>query len=121
MSLRGNTVPLSTELISGGDRVLVVLEINAGTADRFGIRIGTEIRHPAVDDSVAVWPCRQQWLTLSNSARFCYPFRCRGVAQSGSATALGAVGRWFESNRPDQCAARVSGSGMACPTVYVSL
>ncbi len=29
---------------------------------------------------------------------------CRGVAQSGSATALGAVGRWFESNRPDHLA-----------------
>ena len=26
---------------------------------------------------------------------------CRGVAQSGSAPALGAGGRWFESSRPD--------------------
>jgi hypothetical protein len=26
---------------------------------------------------------------------------CRGVAQSGSAPASGAGGRWFESNRPD--------------------
>ena len=26
----------------------------------------------------------------------------RGVAQSGSAPALGAGGRWFESTRPDQ-------------------
>ena len=26
----------------------------------------------------------------------------RGVAQLGSATALGAVGRWFESSHPDQ-------------------
>jgi hypothetical protein len=25
----------------------------------------------------------------------------RGVAQLGSATALGAVGRWFESSHPD--------------------
>src|SRR5215469_17997143 len=27
---------------------------------------------------------------------------CRGVAQPGSAPALGAGGRWFKSNRPDQ-------------------
>ena len=26
---------------------------------------------------------------------------CRGVAQPGSAPALGAGGRWFESSRPD--------------------
>src|SRR5262249_40269288 len=26
---------------------------------------------------------------------------CRGVAQPGSAPALGAGGRWFKSNRPD--------------------
>ena len=29
-------------------------------------------------------------------------FSCRGVAQSGSASALGAEGREFESHRPDQ-------------------
>ena len=28
-------------------------------------------------------------------------FSCRGVAQSGSASALGAEGREFESHRPD--------------------
>jgi hypothetical protein len=27
--------------------------------------------------------------------------KCRGVAQPGSAPALGAGGRWFESSRPD--------------------
>ncbi len=26
---------------------------------------------------------------------------CRGVAQPGSVSALGAGGRWFESNHPD--------------------
>ena len=29
------------------------------------------------------------------------PGECRGVAQPGSAPALGAGGRWFKSNRPD--------------------
>jgi inosine/xanthosine triphosphate pyrophosphatase family protein len=35
----------------------------------------------------------------------------RGVAQSGSATALGAVGRRFKSCRPDQCFALVTSEG----------
>ena len=56
-SLRRNTVPLSPEIISGGNNVLVVLEINAGIADRYGVNIGTEIRHPAIDDSEAAWSC----------------------------------------------------------------
>ena len=36
---------------------------------------------------------------------------CRGVAQSGSAPAWGAGGRWFESNHPDHsCEIRRDGS-----------
>jgi hypothetical protein len=31
---------------------------------------------------------------------------CRGVAQPGSAPALGAGGRWFKSNRPDHLSSR---------------
>lgn len=57
VSLRQNTVPLSTELISGGEQVLAVLEINAGIAGRYGIKTGTEIRHPSLDKSKAAWPC----------------------------------------------------------------
>ena len=30
------------------------------------------------------------------------PSRLRGVAQSGSAIAWGAIGRWFKSSHPDQ-------------------
>ena len=56
-SLRADTVPLSTDLISGGHGIKTVLEINAGTADRYGIDIGTEMRHPALDESNAAWPC----------------------------------------------------------------
>src|SRR5664279_6069216 len=32
----------------------------------------------------------------------CYNRSSRGVAQPGSAPALGAGGRWFKSSRPDQ-------------------
>ncbi len=41
---------------SGGDGILVVLEINGGLAARFGIAPGTEMRHPAFGADAA-WPC----------------------------------------------------------------
>src|SRR6266567_8144457 len=37
----------------------------------------------------------------------------RGVAQPGSASALGAEGRVFKSRRPDQCLASSSATGLA--------
>ena len=36
-----------------------------------------------------------------NAGIFCYYCGLRGVAQPGSASALGAEGREFESHRPD--------------------
>ncbi|MEM9248641.1 MAG: DUF192 domain-containing protein [Pseudomonadota bacterium] len=50
-------VPLDEEThISGGEGILVVLEINGGVAARFGIAPGTEMRHPAFGADAA-WPC----------------------------------------------------------------
>lgn len=34
-----------------------VLEVNAGLVARFGMGEGTEIRHPAIDQDSAAWPC----------------------------------------------------------------
>lgn len=45
--------------ISGGDNVQLVLEIRGGMAAMMGIEAGSELRHPAVEPSIAVWPCRQ--------------------------------------------------------------
>jgi len=42
------TTPLSRERITAGQPVRAVLEINAGTAERFGIREGDLVRHPAL-------------------------------------------------------------------------
>ncbi len=39
-------------------------------------------------------------------------FSCRGVAQSGSASALGAEGREFESHRPDHILSSIT---LMCP------
>ncbi len=50
----------------------------------------------------------QNWLVaFAHKGRYVVRFRYtfylpRGVAQLGSASALGAEGRWFESSRPDQ-------------------
>ncbi len=52
-----DAVPLDETTIFGGDDVAAVLEINGGLAASMGIGPGTELRHPALDQSAAVWPC----------------------------------------------------------------
>jgi uncharacterized membrane protein (UPF0127 family) len=41
-----NTEPLSTRTISSGEPVLSVLELNAGTAAKLGIKAGDRVEHP---------------------------------------------------------------------------
>jgi uncharacterized membrane protein (UPF0127 family) len=41
-----NTTPLSEHTISSGVPAFAVLEVNAGTAARIGLRIGDTVRHP---------------------------------------------------------------------------
>ena len=43
--------------IFGGEQILSVLEINGGLAQRLGISVGSEVRHPAFDAHGAIWPC----------------------------------------------------------------
>ena len=40
-----NTEPLSTRIISSGGPILAVLELNAGTAKRLGIKAGDHVEH----------------------------------------------------------------------------
>ncbi|WP_230532788.1 DUF192 domain-containing protein [Microvirga roseola] len=44
--IAANTEPLSTRTISSGEPVLGVLELNAGTAAKLGIRAGDRVEHP---------------------------------------------------------------------------
>ncbi|MCI0467836.1 MAG: DUF192 domain-containing protein [Beijerinckiaceae bacterium] len=44
--LAENTEPLSEEIIPSGAPAYAVLEVNAGTAGRIGLRIGDMVRHP---------------------------------------------------------------------------
>ncbi|MCL3883559.1 DUF192 domain-containing protein [Marivita sp. GX14005] len=43
--------------IPGGEDIQFVLEINGGLAARLGIGAGSEMRHPAIADEAAAWPC----------------------------------------------------------------
>jgi uncharacterized protein len=52
-------VPGDLTSISGGPGVLAVLEINGGLASRLGIVPGSELRHPALDQTIAAWPCAE--------------------------------------------------------------
>jgi hypothetical protein len=52
-----NAVPLDETTIDGGEGVSAVLEINGGLARAIGIGVGSELRHPGLDQSRAAWPC----------------------------------------------------------------
>ena len=56
--VHGEAQPFSLETIDGGDGIQYVLEINAGMARELGIPVGSELRHPSIDSSDAVWPCQ---------------------------------------------------------------
>lgn len=55
--VHANAIPLDRTSIDGGDDVAFVLEINGGLAKRLGIVEGSVLRHPAVDQTRAVWAC----------------------------------------------------------------
>lgn len=55
--VHANAVPLDRTAIDGGADVAVVLEINGGLAARLAIAPGHVIRHPALDQTLAAWPC----------------------------------------------------------------
>jgi hypothetical protein len=52
-----NAVPGDLTPIPGGDSVRYVLEINGGLSEALGITSGAEMRHPAVLQDGAAWPC----------------------------------------------------------------
>ena len=57
---------------------------------------------PILFDGVATVTKQGEHGVVSKNAVKSEGFQSRGVAQPGSAPALGAGGRWFESSRPDQ-------------------
>jgi uncharacterized membrane protein (UPF0127 family) len=57
VSVHDNATPLSRDVIYGGDGIKYVLEINGGLSRTLGIAEGAEIRHPAIAQERAAWPC----------------------------------------------------------------
>ncbi|SHH18567.1 DUF192 domain-containing protein [Marivita hallyeonensis] len=55
--IHSNAVPGDLTAIPGGSNIQFVLEINGGMADRLGMDVGTEMRHPAIPTEDAAWPC----------------------------------------------------------------
>jgi hypothetical protein len=57
--VHSNAQPLDETPIDGGEGVQFVLEINGGLAAALGIAPGTELRHPAIAQDSAAWPCAE--------------------------------------------------------------
>lgn len=56
--VHAEAVPLDRTSIPGGsDDIQYVLEINGGLAAEMGIAEGSQLRHPALDQTQAAWPC----------------------------------------------------------------
>lgn len=55
--IHANAEPGNETPIPGGDAVRFVLEINGGLAARLGLEEGSVMRHPAVPQAIAAWPC----------------------------------------------------------------
>lgn len=58
-SVHENAIPYDETGIDGGPDILAVLEINGGLARRLGITPGAVMRHPALEQSGAAWPCAE--------------------------------------------------------------
>lgn len=52
-----NAIPGDLTTIDGGNNIYVVLEINAGLAETYGISVGSQMRHQVFFDGPAIWPC----------------------------------------------------------------
>jgi len=55
--VHAQAIPGDVTPIDGGEGVVLVLEINGGLAGKLGIVPGAELRHPAIDQTDAAWPC----------------------------------------------------------------
>ena len=50
-TIAANTTPQSLASISSGQKVIAVLEVNGGTFEKLGIKVGDKVHHPMFADS----------------------------------------------------------------------
>lgn len=55
--VHAEAIPFDRTPIPGGEGIQYVLEINGGLAADFGIDAGDVMRHPAITQNMAAWPC----------------------------------------------------------------
>lgn len=55
--IHADAVPLDRTPIPGGEAIQFVLEINGGLSARLGFSPGDVLRHPAIAQDRAAWPC----------------------------------------------------------------
>ncbi len=58
VNVHSNAIPMDETSIFGGDNILAVLEVNGGLAVKLGIQAGARLQHPAFDQDIAAWPCK---------------------------------------------------------------
>ena len=56
-NIHARAIPLDETTIFGGEDLTHVLEINGGLAERMGIEVGDQLRHPSFSQDSAIWPC----------------------------------------------------------------
>jgi uncharacterized membrane protein (UPF0127 family) len=60
LKVHENAIPRDRTAIPGGsENVLAVLEINGGLARAIGIDVGSQLRHAAMPQDTAAWPCAE--------------------------------------------------------------
>jgi len=52
-----NAIPLDLTGLPGGNQIQYVLEINGGMSELLGLKVGAQIRHPDIQNDLAIWPC----------------------------------------------------------------
>lgn len=57
IAIQADAIPGDLTPLPGGDNVFAVLEINGGLAARYGISIGSEMRHKVFSKTAPIWPC----------------------------------------------------------------
>ncbi|MDG4648395.1 DUF192 domain-containing protein [Roseibacterium sp. SDUM158017] len=59
VSVQADAVPFDETSLPSDAPAQYVLEVNAGLAEAFGMGPGTELRHPALNQEIAAWPCAE--------------------------------------------------------------
>ena len=59
LRIHENAVPHDLTPIPGGDQIQYVLEINGGLARALNITEGAQVRHPEINNDLAIWPCSE--------------------------------------------------------------